>query len=188
MAIKNDAFNNDRMEQKIRELQVSDIPLLLDYWYNSDAAFLRGIGADKNKLPSRNDFNRMLKSQIDTALKDKKSYALIWELDGRAIGHTNVNKLVFGKHAFMHLHLWKNPNRKKGLGSVFVKESLPFYFENLKLQKLFCEPYALNPAPNKTLKKVGFRFQKRYKTNPGSINFLQEVNRWSMTKKQFLEL
>jgi len=73
----------------------------------------------------------------------------------------------------MHLHLWNAASRKKGIGSQLVKMSLKYFFENLKLKRLFCEPYALNPAPNKTLEKTGFDFVKEYITIPGAFNFEQ---------------
>ncbi|MFY9738664.1 MAG: hypothetical protein WAK11_06355, partial [Candidatus Cybelea sp.] len=43
---------------------------------------------------------------------------------------------------------------------------------------LYCEPYVENPAPNRALLKLGFRFIKRYRTVPGLINFDQEVNQY----------
>ena len=78
----------------------------------------------------------------------------------------------------MHIHLWHSDNRKKGDGSYFIKESLFYYFQKFKLQKLFCQPYALNPAPNKTLHNAGFEFIKKYETIPGWLNFKQFVNLW----------
>ena len=44
------------------------------------------------------------------------------------------------------------------------------------LENLYCEPYALNLAPNGTLLKLGFKLVKQYETTPGSINFYQKVN------------
>ena len=58
------------------------------------------------------------------------------------------------------------------------------YF-NYKLKNLFCEPYTLNPAPNRTLIKLGFDFVEEYETMPGKINFLQKVNRYVLTKEKF---
>ena len=80
----------------------------------------------------------------------------------------------------MHLHLWQTDVRQKGLGTAFVKMTLPYFFEHLQLQKIYCEPYSGNPAPNKTLEKVGFRFVKTYTTTPGWINFEQPVNLWEI--------
>ena len=116
------------------------------------------------------------------------SYALIWILDKKAIGHCNVNSIEFGNSAFMHLHIWQPDFRKKGVGTSLVKKSLPFFFENLKLKELFCQPKSDNPAPNKTLEKVGFEFQKKYTTIPGALNFEQEVIQWKLTKEQYKKL
>jgi hypothetical protein len=43
----------------------------------------------------------------------------------------------------------------------------------------------LNPAPNKTLEKIGFTFIKSHTCVPGYLNFEQEVNRWEMTHETF---
>ena len=49
-------------------------------------------------------------------------------------------------------------------------------------------PYALNPAPNKTLGRAGFSFSRHYIGTPGSINFEQEVNVWEMSRDAFIRL
>lgn len=60
----------------------------------------------------------------------------------------------------MHLHLWEANKRRKGIGAQLVKLSLAYFFNDLKLKQLFSESYALNSAPNKVLKKIGFTFIK----------------------------
>lgn len=170
----------------VKEIKVKDIDLLLDYWYkSSDEHFLK-MGADSTKLPNRNDFYNALVKQINSPFQKKQAYALIWEENSVPIGHSNLNNIVFGKEAFMHLHVWNIDKRKKGFGTTLVQKSLPFYFEKLQLETLYCQPYALNPAPNKTLENVGFEFVKNYITIPGSINFEQEVNLWKMSHTRFL--
>ena len=130
----------------------------------------------------------MLLNQIDTPDAQKASLAFVAEVNGVASGHCNVNPITFGKEATMHLHLWNAENRKKGLGTSMVLQSLPLFFNRLQLETLWCEPYALNPAPNKTLSKLGFEFVKKYRTVPGSLNFEQEVNRYQLTKEKFKTL
>ena len=63
-------------------------------------------------------------------------------------------KISFGKEAAMHLHVWNQTYRVKGLGSTCVWKSLAFYFDRFQLNTLYCEPNADNPGPNKTLKKT----------------------------------
>lgn len=167
---------------RVRLLEAKDINLIADYWLLSDPEFMVGMGVDLDKLPSREGLSNMLRQQLETPIEQKMAYALIWELNGKAVGHSNVNGIEFGKQATMHLHLWNSAVRRKGMGTELLKMSLPFYFNDLQLKTLWCEPYALNPAPNKTLEKVGFTFVKRYTTVPGSLNFEQEVNQWRMDK------
>jgi RimJ/RimL family protein N-acetyltransferase len=88
----------------------------------------------------------------------------------------------------MHLHLWDEQLRKMGIGHDLLKMTLPYFFDTFKLKSLYCEPSASNPAPNKTLEKVGFDFVKQYETTPGWINFHQAVNRWCMNKEKYQSL
>lgn len=178
----------NELQLSVREIEENDISLIADYWLLSDDDFLVSMGVDLQKMPLRQDFENMLEKQINTPIKEKMAYALIWEVDDSPVGHSNVNNIVFGKEAVMHLHLWKQETRKKGIGTKLVKRSLPFYFNTLKLEKLICEPYALNPAPNRTLEKAGFEFIKKYVTIPGMLNFEQEVNRWEMSRTEFEEV
>ena len=168
-------------ELSVRELTEADIDFIIAYWLNADETFLNGMGADIAKMPSGNEWKRMLTEQISQSYEEKKSYCIIWLIDGNPVGHANVNKIKFGEEAYMHLHLWKAGNRQKGAGTTLVKLALPYFFENLQLKKLYCEPYALNPAPNKTLEKVGFTFIKEHITVPGILNFEQKVKLWQLS-------
>lgn len=179
---------NDKTHMKIniREIELKDIDLVADYWFTSKPDHLVGMGVDLDKLPTREALTNTLIHQVNSSLTDKSSYALIWEIDGKPSGHTNINQIKFGEKAFMHLHLWNPGNRRKGIGSELVQKSLSYFFDNFELKELYCEPYALNPAPNNTLKKIGFEFIKTYRTIPGTLNFEQEVNQWKMTKEVYL--
>ena len=164
-------------------MEKSDIESIVDYFFNADSEFLKGMGADKKKLPERSEWIKKLNSEYEKPFKKKEFYYIIWLINGKPSGHSNINNIYFGKTATMHLHLWKNDFRKNGLGYNFLKQTAPLYFKNLRLEKLICEPYSDNIAPNKVLKKAGFKFIKSYETIPGWINFSQIVNRYEMTKE-----
>jgi RimJ/RimL family protein N-acetyltransferase len=172
----------------VRELETKDIEAIIEYWLGADPAFLEGMGVDLSKMPSHEAWESSLKEQLSQAIPDKKSYCIIWLADGVAVGHSNINKIRFGEEAYMHLHLWRSDIRQKGMGAALVKMTLPYFFEKYGLKTLYCEPYALNPAPNKTLEKLGFHFVKVYVTTPGWLNFEQPVNLWELTRDQFLNL
>jgi RimJ/RimL family protein N-acetyltransferase len=172
----------------VREMTAADIEPLTQYWLQADKEFLKAMGVDTGKMPDKETWIKMLSEQLSQPYLQKKSYCIIWLMDDKPIGHSNVNKIVFDEEAYMHLHLWNSLTRKKGLGVQLVKMTLPYYFKNLGLKKLYCEPYALNPAPHKTLEKVGFRFVKEYVTTPGWLNFEQPVKLWEMTYNMFTQI
>jgi RimJ/RimL family protein N-acetyltransferase len=169
----------------VRELQHSDVEQLCDYWFKSNPQFLVNMGVDLSKMPSREQWEQMLNEQVSQSYNEKQSYCIIWLLNNEPVGHSNVSRIIFGKEAYMHLHIWKPDNRTKGLGLQFVKMTLPYFFKNMQLKNLCCEPYALNPAPNKTMEKLGFTFIKEYITVPGWINYEQPVKHWELTYERF---
>ena len=172
----------------VREIQHSDLEPLCDYWFKSSPEFLIAMGVDLSKMPTREEWKEMLSEQLGQSYEEKKSYCIAWLLDNEPIGHSNVNRIIFGEEAYMHLHIWKPGNRTKGMGLQFVKMTLPFFFQHMNLKKICCEPYSLNPAPNKTMEKLGFEFIKEYITVPGFINFEQRVKHWEMTLEKFRQL
>lgn len=165
----------------------NDIKLVIDYFTDASPEFLRGMGADPNKLPNKKDWAKRIETEWKKENKNKQFYYIIWLINNQPVGHSNINQIQFQNSAFMHLHLWKNDNRQKGMGTYFIKRTIPYFFNNFELEELYCEPYALNPAPNKTLLKLGFEFVKEYETTPGWINLHQKVNQWVMTRKSFEE-
>jgi RimJ/RimL family protein N-acetyltransferase len=168
----------------VRELRESDIQLILGYWNNSTPGHFVSMGVDVSKIPAGEVLAERLREQLSLSFENKKAYCLIWEFNGRPIGHSNVNPIIFGEEAYMHLHIWEASTRRTGLGVQLVRMTLPFFFKNLQLKKLYCEPYALNPAPNKTLEKVGFDFVKEFVTVP-PVGFEQLVMRWEMSREKF---
>ncbi len=172
----------------VREIRETDIPLIIDYWLGADAAFLAGMGADINKIPPHEEWVQMLTAQLSQSYEEKKSYCIIWLVDDEPVGHSNTNKIIFGEEAFMHLHLWKADKRQKGIGTTLVKMTLPYFFDNLQLKKLYCEPYALNPAPNKTVEKIGFTFIKEHLSIPGSLNFEQQTRLLKLSYDNYKKL
>ncbi len=168
-------------ECSVREIEEKDITSIVNYWHQPDHQFLKNMGVDISKIPAKQELYNMLSAQLSLPYHEKQSYCIIWEYNDIAIGHSNVNKIIYGSNAYMHLHLWQNNLRQKGLGISFLKMTIPLFFKNLQLQYLYCEPYSLNPAPNRTLEKLGFTKLKTYTTIPGYLNFEQEVNLWQLT-------
>ncbi|NDV15441.1 GNAT family N-acetyltransferase [Muricauda sp. TY007] len=173
------------MKLSVREMKQSDIEHFAQYWLNATDQYLLDMGVDTKKRPTKEQIEKLVNDQIGVPMEKRKAYFLTWLYDDEPIGCSNVNQIEYGKKAFMHLHIWRHSNRQRGIGTRLIKKSLPFYFKNLKLQELYCEPYALNPAPNKAMGKIGFTFIKQYLTVPGASNFEQMVNQWKLTKMEY---
>ncbi len=173
------------MDLSVREMKEGDVASVVDYFVNSDADYLRGMGADKNKLMGREEWIRMLNRELVKPNHEKKFYYMIWEIDGEPSGHSNINEIEYGNIATMHLHLWQSRKRRNGIGLRFLAQTIPHYFDGFKLKKLICQPYTLNHAPNRIMRKIGFEFVREYETMPGWINFRQVVKRYEMTEERF---
>ena len=63
-----------------------------------------------------------------------------------------------------------------------MKKSAQVYFEVLELERLFCEPNALNIGPKRTLQRAGFSYLFTHETTPGPINFPQVATRWVLDR------
>jgi [ribosomal protein S5]-alanine N-acetyltransferase len=169
----------------VRQLSLDDHETIVDYFLQADNEFLLSMGVDAAKLPSKQEWLGILNSNFYLPLEQKEFLYIIWLLDDQPVGHSNINKIVFGEEAYLHLHLWQQDKRQKGLGMAFLKRTIPYFFDTFQLKNLFCEPSASNPAPNKALEKLGFDFIRSYDTTPGWINFFQPVNRWCLSRKKY---
>ncbi len=173
------------MTRHVRDMIKEDVDLIIDYFLNSTPEHLLQLGVDRTKLPAKTEWRKIIVDDLEQPLGKRKFYYIIWQLNDVPVGHSYIGDIMFGKHAFMHLHLWNTDNRQKGNGTHFIKESLKNYFEKFNLEKIFCQPNALNNAPNKTMEKAGFEFIKKYETIPSWINFKQFVNLWVLEKSKF---
>ncbi|HEV3181858.1 MAG TPA: GNAT family N-acetyltransferase [Steroidobacteraceae bacterium] len=155
-----------------------DYGRVLDYFLTAAEPCLRAMGVDPKKLPQRAAWLERLLPDLARPDPQKQTFYLGWDYEGSRVGHCNLNPLVYGDHGYVHLHLWDPSARRAGLGTALFQRSIEVFFQRFALQRLYCEPYAGNPAPNRVLAKAGFRFIKRYRTTPGLISSEQEVNRY----------
>ena len=154
---------------------------MVDYFLSADDEFLHGMGVARSKLPLREGWISSVLRDHDRPNHQKERAYLAWIYDGVAIGHSSINKIQVGEEAFIHLHVWVRARRQGGLGTTFLRLSEGRFAEDFSLKRLYCEPCAGNPGPNRVLQKSGFHFLKRYRTIPGPINFEQDVNQYVRT-------
>jgi RimJ/RimL family protein N-acetyltransferase len=162
----------------VREMQLAEVELRIDYFHDSSDDHLTKLGVDRASLPSKESWRAAYTADYALPIEDRNGVALIWELDGRTVGFSSADRIVFREEAFMHLHIVSPELRHQGFGAEFVKESARHYFQMLHLERLYCEPNAFNTAPNRTLQRAGFRYLFTHEAQPTPINFHQTITRW----------
>ena len=170
------------MSLTVRELEITEFDLVLDYFHDATPEFLESMGVDPTRIPDRQSWRERFRSDSALPVNQRSAIVLLWLMDDRPVGFSSCDKIKVGERANMHLHILSADARNKGIGTEFVRKSVAFYFEQLQLKSLFCEPYAFNIAPNRTLQKAGFKYLKTHMTVPGTFSFHQAVNRWVITR------
>jgi hypothetical protein len=70
----------------VRPLSESDIPRIMQYWLEAEADFLKRMGVDLTKMPAQEAWELSLQEQLSQDIPEKKSYCIIWEIDGQPMG------------------------------------------------------------------------------------------------------
>jgi RimJ/RimL family protein N-acetyltransferase len=166
----------------IREMAESEVGLIIDYFHASSPEHLELIGVDPKRLPKREAWRAYYEQVFQQPLERRETLLLTWLNDERPFGFSSADKIAFGHQAHMHLHVTLPDHRRRGLGVEAVRRSVELYFTQLRLKRLFCEPHAFNPAPNRTLPSAGFTYLNTHVTVPGPLNFRQPVARWVITR------
>jgi RimJ/RimL family protein N-acetyltransferase len=166
----------------VRPMEIAEVDLRIDYFHDASDSYLTKLGVDRALLPSRETWRESSAKDLAQPPAERDSYRLVWELDGRIVGFSSVDHIDFGEQAFMHLHIFEEPDRRGGLGTEFVRLSAAEYFRAFELRRLFCQPNAFNVAPNRTLQRAGFRYVFTEEMQPSDINFLQPITRWVLER------
>jgi RimJ/RimL family protein N-acetyltransferase len=169
-----------------RPMQLSETDLVADYFLRAAPEYLKSLGVDPARVPTRVQWQARFAQQFALPVERREIVLVLWELDGEPAGFSSSDKIKLGDEAYMHLHILHPERRQKGNGAIFVRQTAKIYFETLKIKRLFCEPYALNVAPNRTLQAAGFKYIKTHETVPGPMNFHQPVTRWMIEREAVL--
>ena len=166
----------------VREMPLSEVGIRIRYFHEASDDYLLALGVDRQLLPKPEAWRSFHERDYARPLAQRENYALLWELDGQAVGFSSLDHIVFGEEAFMHLHILEQSWRRRGFGANFVKLSASKYFEVFELKHLYCEPNALNVAPNRAVQRAGFTYLFSHEAIPGPVNFRQVTTRWVLER------
>ena len=165
-------------------MKLSEVGLIIGYFHGSSSEHLNMLGVDPTRLPDPIAWQERYAREYGQPVEKRKVVLVIWDAESGPVGFSTADTIAYGREAKMHLHIVKPEQRRIGIGAACVRETVRIYFDALKLERLYCEPNALNVAPNRTLQKVGFKYLKTHETVPGPLNYHQAVTRWVLEKHQ----
>jgi RimJ/RimL family protein N-acetyltransferase len=168
----------------VREMLPSEAHVVTSYFHNSTPEFLENMGVDPTRIPTIGIWQDRIAQQYALPPERRAAAVVLWLMEDKPVGFSSCDKIVYGEHATMHLHVLQPERRQSGIGTPGVRQSAAIYFDMLKLKSLFCEPNAFNIAPNRTLQKAGFKYLKTHMTVPGPLNYHQAVTRWMVERPQ----
>jgi len=166
------------MTVRVREMTLDEVRLRIDYFHNASDEAIARMGVDKNKLPSRTQWQENIQQDYARPIEKRYGLHLIWLQDETPVGISSVDQIIFEQEAYMHLHVLQPEKRNRGISQQALPLSIDIYFNRLKLKRLFCQPNAFNTAPHRALQRAGFQFVETYETIPGPINTYQTITKW----------
>ena len=116
-----------------------------------------------------------------TPIPERTVDALVWELNGCAVGVSTLTDIEYGKGARIEPHMIDPDRRRCGYGHRFVALSLREFFRRFDLKCITCEPPSHDIAANGLLQKLGFAVAATGKTVRSNENVESEINRYEIT-------
>ncbi len=113
----------------VRPMTWEEVPLMIDYFHTASPEFLIEMGVDIAKLPTQEAWLKLLEADFDKPVEKKAFFYVIWLLDGKAVGHSNINKLtLFVPFRCIPVSLFSPPRGMNCVKSqVFRLINLVFY-------------------------------------------------------------
>ena len=72
-------------ELSVRVWQLQDINKIVSYFVDSEEEFLRGMGAEKSKLPTKENWVQKLAVEFHKPFPQKAFYYIIWQMNRQPI-------------------------------------------------------------------------------------------------------
>lgn len=143
----------------VRDIQESDIPLLLDYWFRSPPGFIEGMGVDLAKMPTELEMRGNVTKRIrdNRVLPVSKLPILVITYDAKPIGVHNINPLIEADYGIFHAHIWNPTYRRQGLGLRSYPKACRLFMERFELKRILFKTPLQNTGSIRVKEKLGIR-------------------------------
>jgi hypothetical protein len=81
------------MQLSVREMKLSEVHLVIDYFHNSTSEYLDSMGVDPSRLLSREAWYAKLESEFALPLKQRQWFPVIWLQNGNPVGYSSCDRI-----------------------------------------------------------------------------------------------
>jgi hypothetical protein len=115
----------------VREMELAEVDLIIDYFHSSTSEHLDILGVDPTRLPSPDRWRERYAADYARPHAKRSTLLVLWELDGAPLGFSTADKILLGQQANMHLHIVDPQRRRAGYGAQCVRWTAAIYFDVL---------------------------------------------------------
>jgi len=159
----------------LRDLEEGDIETIVDYWHESDPAFLQSLGVDLNKLSSKEETRRRLWSSLAADQSPPSRAYFVVTAGDELLIYTNLN-FASAEEACAHFHVLKPGLRSKGVSYFLFPEAIRVFFERFPIQKLVMQTSPHNEKINRLLRRFSLTPQRAFLEKPDGMARAGEFN------------
>lgn len=168
---------------RIRLLEAADLPHIVAYWHDPEqqrAHVARGV--DLAKLQPPDVLAAVYAAEIGQNVPAASRVTFVIEWHGTPVANVTVTNLNTPRDTQVHCHIWRQEDRRRGIGSAVLLHVLQTIFDTCPVTQLVFEPSSHNTAINGLLQKSGFRPIKTYHTQPSPLTRVMEVHRYEIDR------
>jgi RimJ/RimL family protein N-acetyltransferase len=149
----------DPQKLSLRDLNESDISMIMDYWYRSPPGYIEAMGVDWAKVVTEPEYRETLakKCQLNATLPESKINAVVILYEGRPIGFHTINPLVENDYGVFHAHVIDTSLRRQGIASHSYRMATRLFMKRFNLQKIIFKTPVQNSGANAVKAKIGIR-------------------------------
>jgi RimJ/RimL family protein N-acetyltransferase len=168
----------------VRDIEFRDINPITDYWHESDSGYLQSIGVDINKIVSREVTAAAFQAALPHARGQRDRIVLIFEVDNKLIGYTNVNFNQSGS-PFGHVHIIDVSYRNKGIIPLIFFKVITIFYNHFHIENLYLQTNVNNKRINNLLFKRNISHIKtEYISKPDGMGAVGTYNLFSCSREQ----
>jgi len=152
----------------LRDIEESDVETLVNYWHNTDPAYLASIGVDLTKLASRDVTRTRFLSSLPGAQQPPERATFVVTCDGQLVAYTNLNFKSMDE-VYAHVHTVVRSTLAKALVYAYFPEMIKIFFKRFPITRLKMQTSPANQNINRFLAQFGLAPQRVHLATPDGM-------------------